>query len=450
LRDFAAIGTRSFSDYVTEGSGKVTAGSLADFYHRFRRQNQSLTLDEVYKGIYLRRVLKRLLPDAAAWMKQAGFYQKGEFAFQLICNNGLWNFVDMLVLNLNLNAAPNSTSYADTHRYFSPALIKHLLAKGVPEQFVTGDNRILTAGLIPKVAEAARSYGYKKSEEAEDYGESYADAWEDEDERAEDNIIFENMAKASVEAALVRLAREAPGLGKTETSKALLSAKLKRERVDVTVRLAGLLAENEETAPTENDLQTWDGLDTRASKAGSAKLKLLIRQRVHREEKNDPGFKKAFENWHKAEKTADTDFEAELEIREARGETVGLFRLCLFNAQRDIDKMENKFRALSMVKTAISLAYTASELETRVGAVEGLLRAGDQILDEINKKEEKFGKKLEELQEAFRLVRVEFGKNSPIPVKLFAALATLLNRIDLLQQTISSFEAEVSKSWLAN
>ena len=116
-------------DFFTGGNAKVVANSLGRLH---------FDLGGDYTSTYVRRVMTII--EFSLSKNNAKTYT----AVSMVRNNEIRNYVDICVLDLNINAAPNFVSYFQTFNDFSEILAKHLLKQGIPQQYIWGDNRDLT------------------------------------------------------------------------------------------------------------------------------------------------------------------------------------------------------------------------------------------------------------------------------------------------------------------
>jgi hypothetical protein len=114
-------------NYITGGNEKVSAYRLADLHHASGGDYRAV-VSTIFFSICQQRP------------KNSGFvdYFRG---------NGISNYCDLAGAQLNALAAPRGTPLLLTIMQCRDELAKHLRARGIPEQFISGDNTALTKEL---------------------------------------------------------------------------------------------------------------------------------------------------------------------------------------------------------------------------------------------------------------------------------------------------------------
>lgn len=109
--------------FVQGGNAKVSAERISDAFFNHQRDYQA-TLD----------VNCARMVGAAPYANNLDFLQAIE-------NEEILNFVDLVVLDLHTFAAPRGTPLRHTEEDFREKAAKLLRGRGIPEQFISGDNR---------------------------------------------------------------------------------------------------------------------------------------------------------------------------------------------------------------------------------------------------------------------------------------------------------------------
>lgn len=116
-----------FIDFLTGGNAKVMANHLADM-HRDSGGRYPAVVMAVFADI------------CQQGPKNDGF-------FNYFLGNQIRNYCDLAAAQLNALAAPPGTPILRTMADFEEALTRHLRARGIPENLVSGDNTAQTEEL---------------------------------------------------------------------------------------------------------------------------------------------------------------------------------------------------------------------------------------------------------------------------------------------------------------
>lgn len=118
-----------FFDYVTGGNPKVAAKSIYNVH--------SLTNGNFIESFTIRwNSLVSTLVNMPKLSKTVTIANK-------VLNKELKNYTDLALFSLSMEAAPQNTTYYETDKIFRPKIEKYLRELGIPEPFITGDNRNL-------------------------------------------------------------------------------------------------------------------------------------------------------------------------------------------------------------------------------------------------------------------------------------------------------------------
>lgn len=74
--------------------------------------------------------------------------QKTYDTIQIVSTNSIKNYVDLVILDLNISAAPDHISYYETYNSFNKEVAGYLVKKNVYYQYIFGDNSNLTRDFI--------------------------------------------------------------------------------------------------------------------------------------------------------------------------------------------------------------------------------------------------------------------------------------------------------------
>lgn len=129
------------TDFLTGGNGKVAAGRLADLHSMFNGD---------YERIY-----------AQVFLELSNTRVNNKSYLLKFATNSIRNYSELGAIQLNAVAAPLGTPIDDTISQFYNTIAKHLRARWVPEQLISGDNTSLTANHSASIAEfAIELYNY--------------------------------------------------------------------------------------------------------------------------------------------------------------------------------------------------------------------------------------------------------------------------------------------------
>lgn len=121
-----------FIDFLTGGNAKVMANHLADM-HRDCGGDYPAVVMAVFADICQQKP------------KNNGF-------FNYFLSNQIRNYCDLAAAQLNALAAPPGTPLLQTMMDFEDALTKHLRARGIPENLISGNNTSLTKDLAEELS----------------------------------------------------------------------------------------------------------------------------------------------------------------------------------------------------------------------------------------------------------------------------------------------------------
>lgn len=119
-------------DYLTGGNAKVAAHSVAKYHVQFHGN---------YETVYLNVFMMICHSISTA---------KNPEALTMFENNQIKNYSELACVQLNVLAAPSGTSVYQTISDLKSRIAQYLLNKGLPQQYILGDNRELTIGLLGK------------------------------------------------------------------------------------------------------------------------------------------------------------------------------------------------------------------------------------------------------------------------------------------------------------
>ena len=111
----------SILDFLTGGNVKVASAKVIDRY--------------IKCGSSYRQAFEKLTLEAIENMHNT----KNMHSAKLIGSHHAKNFTELVVLDLNLYAAPRGTPYQQTLNDFSSDIKKYLRRKGVPEVWISGN-----------------------------------------------------------------------------------------------------------------------------------------------------------------------------------------------------------------------------------------------------------------------------------------------------------------------
>lgn len=130
-----------FLDFLTGGNIKVAAASLSGLHFHFNGD---------YLATFTTRIISLMQQSLAK--RNAKTYS----TIDMLCNNEIKNYTDLTILDLSINAAPDSIPYYETFNTFSREVAIYLNKKNVPLQYVSGDNRRLTQEFANSMKELGR------------------------------------------------------------------------------------------------------------------------------------------------------------------------------------------------------------------------------------------------------------------------------------------------------
>lgn len=122
-----------FLDYLTGGNIKVAASSLAGLH--FYNNGDYLQTYTTRLG----SIMKVILPKRN---------KKAFDTIEIVSTNSIKNYVDLVILDLNISAAPDHISYYETYNSFSKEVAGYLVKKNVYYQYIFGDNSHLTRNFV--------------------------------------------------------------------------------------------------------------------------------------------------------------------------------------------------------------------------------------------------------------------------------------------------------------
>lgn len=123
-----------FLDFITGGNAKVMANHIANM-HRDSGGN--------YEAVV-----------AAVLIDIGRNNPKNSEFFNYFAGNSIRNYSILGAVQLNALAAPRGTPMFQTILQFESTMAQHLRARGIPETFVSGDNRNLTEVLARRIWES--------------------------------------------------------------------------------------------------------------------------------------------------------------------------------------------------------------------------------------------------------------------------------------------------------
>ena len=129
----------SFWDWLTGGNAKVVARDLVDVHRRCGGNYESVM------QISMVALLTATL--------QKDVSKKNLIVIDCIISKLIRNYLDLCVLTLYANAAPDWEKYENTYAEFSGKIRNWLIADGIPLEYVDGDNRHLTNPIVDKLRE---------------------------------------------------------------------------------------------------------------------------------------------------------------------------------------------------------------------------------------------------------------------------------------------------------
>ena len=135
-----------FFDFLTGGNIKIAASSLAKLH--FSMNGDYLLTYQTRINSLIQHALdtntEQHLPGKLA------FPPKG---INQICEYNIRNYTDLVILDLNMNAAPVTVTYDETYSSFAKEVETYLIRKNINQLFVCGDNSNLTYDYIRFVRE---------------------------------------------------------------------------------------------------------------------------------------------------------------------------------------------------------------------------------------------------------------------------------------------------------
>ena len=120
-------------DYLTGGNVKVAASSLASL-HFYCQSN--------YLNTYIMRLtslMQVILPKRN---------KKTFETINIVSNNNISNYIELVTLDLYINSAPEYTSFYETFNSFNKEIEKYLIKNGIERSYISGDNRYITSDYI--------------------------------------------------------------------------------------------------------------------------------------------------------------------------------------------------------------------------------------------------------------------------------------------------------------
>jgi len=133
-----------FFDWLTGGGNiKIAANSLTQL-HEWRGGN--------YVDVYTTRMTSLI-----AVILQFKKGDKDVLLLEMANRNEFKNYVDLVVLDLYVNAAPNFANFGDTFEDFSHEIFGYLTKNNLPAQAVGGDNRHFTVGIATGIISEIRN-----------------------------------------------------------------------------------------------------------------------------------------------------------------------------------------------------------------------------------------------------------------------------------------------------
>lgn len=125
-----------FFDFLSGGNTKVVANMIGDAHHRFGGDYAS-----VFRLTFLALCKIRV--------RNPGFVDQ-------FLNNRIPNYASLGAVQLNAGAAPEGTPIGASIITMVPEIIPHLRARNLPEQFITGNNLLLTLDVSLELRESYR------------------------------------------------------------------------------------------------------------------------------------------------------------------------------------------------------------------------------------------------------------------------------------------------------
>lgn len=130
-----------FFDFLTGGNIKVASYSLADlhfYYNCNYLQTYIIKLTSIFQ----------VLTSSDNVLMSQNKYNKSIISMNIIMNNSIKNYIDLVILDLNTYKAPENIFYYETYNSFYKEVEKYLLNKGIERCYVNGDNTNITKDYI--------------------------------------------------------------------------------------------------------------------------------------------------------------------------------------------------------------------------------------------------------------------------------------------------------------
>ena len=135
-----------FFDFLTGGNIKIAASSLAKLHYGMNG-DYFLTYQTRINSLIQHALDTNTEPRLPGRLT---FPPKG---IAQICEYNIRNYTDLVILDLNMNAAPDAVTYGETYASFAREVETYLIKKNINLQFVRGDNSNLTYDYIRFVRE---------------------------------------------------------------------------------------------------------------------------------------------------------------------------------------------------------------------------------------------------------------------------------------------------------
>ncbi|PHM72274.1 hypothetical protein [Xenorhabdus sp. KJ12.1] len=119
-----------FFDYITGGNVKVAAKFTAILYREGLNIYGNDELAFRYTYIFRNNTIRRYADNQRDLMVSE-LFQRGEIR----------NCTDITIAHLNTGAAPKSVHISETYKDFNEKVINYLRKFGIPEKYITGDNK---------------------------------------------------------------------------------------------------------------------------------------------------------------------------------------------------------------------------------------------------------------------------------------------------------------------
>lgn len=127
----------SFWDWLTGGNAKVAAHELVQLHKRCGGD---------YANVMTLAMTALIVSTSKGTIKR-----KDVIILDCVFSRLIRNYVDLAVLLLYSNAAPDSQNYDDTYTEFSGKIRSFLFEYGIPKAFIDDDNRKYTDSIVEKI-----------------------------------------------------------------------------------------------------------------------------------------------------------------------------------------------------------------------------------------------------------------------------------------------------------